>query len=594
MPVNNKPGAESYFNRTSYSTPKYVSDDSIAFLDDSSGTPQVKLYRMNGDELETVTDYSEGIISLDASTKTETIMFGIDEGGDERQQLYTVALSELQPTRITHDDGAFFEPGGLSSDGKSVVYRTNTRDEATFDIGVTDIEGKSSEFWLKDGGQILPQVLGAPGALVIQSKSNGADDLLLVNGGTEPDNLTNQLDDHRIYSAVVDPSGGKVWVLSELGRECAGLFSYDLGSREFSLYFSADWEVELVTVSPDGKNLAISVNENGYSIPYILSATDPEDIRALNVPAGVVDGFSWAPDSQSAVFGVATSEQPSRIYQADLDGQTRVLLAAEESQSPETVKAKPVEFTSFDGRKIPGYLFLPEGEGPHPALIEIHGGPESQRRPDYSSVGAAIQYFVSKGIAVLALNIRGSIGYGHEYRHLDDKGKRLDALKDVEAAANWLGSRDDIDANRLSVYGISYGGFMTLTALTRLPQLWAAGAEMVGMAHLETFLERTGAWRRKHREGEYGSLESDREMLREVSPLPLVDQITAPLLVLHGRNDARVPLFESEQIVDAVSQGGVPVELVVYDDEGHVFGKRKNLVDAYTRIGDFLAEHLKV
>lgn len=584
--------ANTYFNRPAYTSPKYVNGDTIAFLDDSSGTPQVKLYKVTDGQIKSVTDYSEGIISLDASTSTETLMFGVDEGGNERQQLYTQSLSDQQPTRITHDDSAFFEPGGLSSDGKSVLYRTNTRDQSTFDIGVTNIDGKSSEFWVLDGGQILPHDLGEPGALVIQAKSNGADNLLLAKEAGNVDNLTADLEDHRIYSAKFDPFGTKVWVLSELDREFAGLYSYDLATREFSLYFETDWDVEWVSPAPDGKYLAISVNENGYSVPYILSSSDRTDARALETPAGVVDGFSWAPDSQTVVFGLATSEQPSRIYQSGLDGQTRVLVAAAESQAPATVPAEPVEFTSFDGRKIPGYLFLPEGEGPHPALIEIHGGPESQRRPDYTSVGAAIQYFVSKGIAVLALNIRGSIGYGRVYRHLDDKGKRLDALKDVEAAATWLGGRDDIDPKRLTVYGISYGGFMTLSALTRLPHLWAAGAEMVGMAHLETFLERTGAWRRKNREAEYGTLESDREMLREVSPLPLVHQIAAPLLVLHGRNDARVPLFESEQIVDAVREQGVPAELIVYDDEGHVFGKRKNLVDAYTRIGDFLDEHL--
>lgn len=594
MPVNNIYGAESFFNRTSYSTPKFVNDSTIAFLDDSSGTPQLSLFRIEEREIKTVTTYSEGILSLSASIATETIMFGIDQNGDERQQLYTLSPEDLNPLRITHDSTAFFEPGGLSDDGKHAVYRTNTRDESTFDIGVTDIQGKASNYWLKDGGQILPQVLGEAGALVIKSKSSGADNLLLLNDGVEPDNLSASLEDHRIYSAVFDPSGNKAWVLSELGRECAGLFSYDLASRQFSLHFSADWEVELVAVSPEGNHLAISVNENGYSVPYMLSTSDPKDVREIDVPAGVIDGFSWAPDSQSVVFGLATSENPSRVYRANLHGKTDVLIAAEELVAPSTVPANPIEFISFDGRSIPGYLFLPEGEGPHPALVEIHGGPESQRRPDYSSVGAAIQYFVSQGIAVLALNIRGSIGYGQEYRHLDDKDKRLDALKDVKAAANWLANRDDVDENRLSVFGISYGGFMTLSALTRLPSLWAAGAEMVGMAHLETFLERTGVWRRKHREGEYGSLETDRETLREVSPLPLVDQITAPLLVLHGRNDARVPLYESEQIVEAVFERGVPVDLVVYDDEGHIFGKRKNLIDAYTRIHDFLKMHMNI
>lgn len=586
--------ADAYFNRLSHSVPRYVNRSTIAFLDDTSGTNQLHLLHLDSGNIDVVTNYTEGILSLDASTATETIVFGIDQNGDERQQLYAVTLADLQPRRITHDDAAFFEPGGISHDGTRVVYRTNTRDKNIFDVAVCNIDGDDAQIWFENGGQVLPQDLASPGAFVIRSRTNGADDLYLATPDAEPLNLTAGLDDHRVYCAMFDPSLKKAWVLSELDREFAGLCQLDLESGTFQLYFEADWEVEHMAVSPDGKHLAISINDNGYSIPYILSATDPRDKRAIEIPSGVIDGFSWSPDSQSVAIGIATPEMPSRIYSSDLQGNAEVLITAPEENSPYTVSPESIRYTTFDGREIPAYLYLPEGVGPHPAVVEIHGGPESQRRPDYGSTGASIQYLVSRGIAVLALNIRGSIGYGREYRHLDDKHKRLDALKDVEYATKWLQQHEQIDGDRLAVFGISYGGYMTLSAITRLPNVWKVAAEMVGMAHLETFLERTGAWRRKHREAEYGSLETDREMLREVSPLPLVDQITAPLLVLHGRNDARVPLFESEQIVDAVSARGVPIDLVIYDDEGHIFTKRKNLIDAYDRIADFFAEHLGV
>lgn len=587
-----KSGADAYFNRTSHSMPRYVNSNTIAFLDDSSGTNQLHLHHLDSGEVNVVTNYSEGILSLDASVATESILFGIDQNGDERQQLYALSLSDLQPKRITHDDGAFFEPGGFSQDGSRVIYRSNTRDESIFDVAVCDIEGGDAAIWFENGGQVLPQDLASPGALVIRSRTNGADDLYLATSSEAPVNLTSGLEDHRVYAAVFDPALEKAWVLSELDREVAGLYQLDLETGTFNLYFEADWEVEQVAVSPDGAYLVISINENGYSVPFILSASDPSDKRSIQVPEGVINGFSWSPDSQTVAIGVATAETPSHVYSSDLQGNTRPLIAAQEQGPPQTVTPESIKYTTFDGREIPAYLYLPAGEGPHPALVEIHGGPESQRRPEYGSTGASIQYLVSRGIAVLALNIRGSIGYGREYRHLDDTHKRLDALKDVEYAASWLKQHERIDGDRLAVFGISYGGYMTLSAVTRLPDTWAVAAEMVGMAHLETFLERTGAWRRKHREAEYGSLETDREMLRAVSPLPLVDQIKAPLLVLHGRNDARVPLFESEQIVEAVSKRGVPIDLVIYDDEGHIFTKRKNLVDAYERIADFVAEHL--
>ncbi len=277
---------------------------------------------------------------------------------------------------------------------------------------------------------------------------------------------------------------------------------------------------------------------------------------------------------------------------ADLDGNARIIAQGPATESLAAVSPEAVSYQTWDGREVPAFFFRPSTDGPFPVLVEIHGGPESQRRLDWTTNGPSLQYIVSLGIGVLALNVRGSTGYGKEYAHLDDREKRLDAVKDVEYAVRWLRERDDVHPDRIAVYGISYGGFMTLSCLTRLPELWAAGVEMVGMAHLGTFLERTGPWRRTHREGEYGSLENDREMLEEVSPLPLVDQIAAPLLVFHGRQDARVPLFESEQIVEAVQRRGLDVELQVYDDEGHIFSKRPNLIDAYGRMGTFLTRHL--
>ena len=585
--------AADYFNRVSKSNPVFINRDTIAYLDDSSGTNQLFLVDLSTGDNRRITDFSEGILTLIASPSTGTIVYGIDQNGNERQQLYAIANNESSAVRITHDDNAFFEPGALTPDGELAVYRTNSRDESIFDVEVCNLTKSKSRIWLQDGGQVLPQDISQSGALIIQSRDNASDDLLLITEARNTRNFTEDVAGHRIYCAVFDADNEKAWVVSEIEREFPAVFLLDLVSGEFSLFYEADWGVELVSISPDGNHLALSVNENGYSVPYILPTTNAANIREMKAPEGVIDRFSWSPDSSQIVFGLSNSENPSQLFISDLRGNVQPVMKPEEKVVP-TVPAESVHFRTWDDRAIPAYLYLPDGPGPHAALIEIHGGPESQRRPEYGSTGASIQFLVSQGIAVLALNIRGSIGYGREYRHLDDKDKRLDALKDVEQAVKWLGSRDDISADRIAVFGISYGGFMTLSALTRLPQLWAAGAEMVGMAHLETFLERTGPWRRPHREGEYGTLANDREMLRAVSPLPLVDQISAPLLVLHGKNDARVPLFESEQIVEAVSSRGLDVGLVIYDDEGHIFTKRKNLVDAYTRIGDFLRKHLRI
>jgi dipeptidyl aminopeptidase/acylaminoacyl peptidase len=222
-------------------------------------------------------------------------------------------------------------------------------------------------------------------------------------------------------------------------------------------------------------------------------------------------------------------------------------------------------------------------------VIHVHGGPESQARPVFNPV---IEYLVSHGYGVLAPNVRGSTGYGYEYQSLDDVRLRMDSVKDLQHAALWLGKSGIADPRRIAVMGASYGGFMVLAAVTNYPDLWAAGVDIVGVVNFVTFLENTGPWRRKLRESEYGSLEHDREFLEHISPIRLVDRITAPMFVVHGANDPRVPVGEAEQIVNALRARGVPVEYLRFEDEGHGLVKRANRLIAYPAIARFLEHHL--
>ncbi len=354
-----------------------------------------------------------------------------------------------------------------------------------------------------------------------------------------------------------------------------------------------DHDLEAFRISPDGSRLVVAINDNGWSQIEIHKTgvrSQPDVLDDL--PHGTVDRFAWHPDSTKVVFGFSSAEDPSAIVVAGNDGSFRVISGEDPAQRPEVSTPELVSFPTFDGRQIPGFLFKPAGPGPFPVLVEIHGGPESQRRLQYSSAVPTNQLIQSLGIAVLALNIRGSIGYGKTYSHLDDKDKRLDTIKDVEAAVTWLRGRDDVISDRIAVMGQSYGGYMTLASITFLPDLWTAAVDVVGIANFVSFLERTGPWRRKHRSEEYGFLETDREMLERISPLNQVERIVTPLFVIHGRNDPRVPLFEAEQIVAALESRDQEVHLRVFDDEGHGLSKRKNRVDGYAEAAGFLARHL--
>lgn len=586
-------GANRYFSLSSISNPVFIGDDRIAYLDNTSGTKQLGVLTLTDGAMQPVTSYGEGLLSLLGSTTTGRIVFGMDLGGNERQQLYTLSSPEEAPTRLTTQNMAFYEPGVISSAGDAVIYRSNERDEGTFDIMVSSLETGDAEIWLENGGQVNPVALQGNRALVIRNNGNMDCDLLLVERGGKARNLTEHDGEQWVYGAAFTHDGTGVWFTSNLDREFVALMYLDLADGRVSTIYAPEWDVELFAPSPDGSSIALSVNVDGVSRAAIISSKDPDARVELSTPDGVIDGFSWSPDSGSLAFGLSTIERPSVVMLATREGDVRVVGQGEGGDSLPTVPAETIRYTTWDGREVPAFFLRPEGKDTFPVLVEIHGGPEGQRRMDWTTNGPSLQYLVSLGIGVLALNVRGSTGYGKAYAHLDDREKRLDAVKDVEYAVRWLREQPDVVGDKIAVYGISYGGFMTLSSLTRLPELWAAGVEMVGMAHLATFLERTGPWRRKHREGEYGSLEHDREMLDAVSPLPLVDRISAPLMVFHGRQDARVPLYESEQIAEAVRQRGLDVELIIYDDEGHIFSKRPNLIDAYGRIGEFLTRHLR-
>jgi dipeptidyl aminopeptidase/acylaminoacyl peptidase len=253
--------------------------------------------------------------------------------------------------------------------------------------------------------------------------------------------------------------------------------------------------------------------------------------------------------------------------------------------SPETVR-----YETFDGLQIPALYYRPAGaQGRLPVVVRVHGGPEGQSRPIFDAV---TQFFLNRGYAVFLPNVRGSTGYGRAYSHLDDVRRRMDSVKDLAACVGWLTAHGAAAPGRIAVMGGSYGGFMTLAAVTNYPELWAAGVDIVGIANWRTFLENTGPFRRRHREAEYGNLEEDGEFLDEISPIAKAGEIRAPMIILHGANDPRVPVGESEQIAAILREHEVPVVYHRYPDEGHGLVKLHNKVHGYTAIGDFLDRHV--
>ena len=306
--------------------------------------------------------------------------------------------------------------------------------------------------------------------------------------------------------------------------------------------------------------------------------------------------ISWSHEGHKILFTLTSGSMPCNLWLLDIDSMRleRVTDSAMEGIDPdELVDAELCHYTSFDGLTVPYWYYKAPGKekGPRPVLIDIHGGPEGQERPMFT---ALTEYLVSQGFNIIAPNVRGSVGYGKTYTHLDDVEKRLDSVQDIDSLVKHLIETGIADKDRIAVMGASYGGFMTLSCVARYPDLWAAGIDVVGMTNLVTFLENTSEYRRAHRESEYGTLARDRETLYHVSPIAKVDDIKAPLMVIHGANDPRVPVTEADMIVENVKSRGVEVKYLRYEDEGHGLAKRKNQLDCYPQVVAFLKKHLRI
>jgi dipeptidyl aminopeptidase/acylaminoacyl peptidase len=314
------------------------------------------------------------------------------------------------------------------------------------------------------------------------------------------------------------------------------------------------------------------------------------------LPDGIIAQPAWRDDGHALALTFESARHIPNVWLIDLrDGKAEEVTQASAGDVAPSMLPEPelIRYTTFDGREIPAYYYRPLDAAPDrklPCMVLVHGGPEAQSRPALWGRYAAPQYLLARGdIALLVPNVRGSTGYGREYSHADDVELRMDSVRDLIAAIDWLTEVGGVDPERIGVMGGSYGGFMTLAAITEAPERWGVAVDLFGIADFETFLKFTGPWRRRHRAREYGE---DPAFLRTISPIHKADRIRTPLLVIQGDHDVRVPQEESEQIVDTIRANDGIVEYIVFPEEGHGIQKLPNRLEMGKRIVAFLEEHL--
>jgi dipeptidyl aminopeptidase/acylaminoacyl peptidase len=602
-----------YLNIRSAYGPSFTHDGAaLAFLTDVSGVAEAWRCALPGSAdgsplwPDQLTFSGERVSQVVFAPNDDRLLLTRDADGSELTRLYLLDADGATLRQIAGAPNAICRFGGWSPDGERITYAINERNPRYFDIYERDLRtGETRMFALPDA-TYWPERYSPDGRsiLIARYESFFRDQLILLDcasGSPRPltPEPTAEHTSHVAPAWSADRAG--LYLLADEGRDTRQLAYLGLQSGALRYLTDGPWDAEALAVSADGARLALATNEQGYSRLEVF------DVRAgwegrlpLAIPdlgPCVLSDLVWSPDGRRLAFARQTSDAPLDVWTLDVDfgALSQVTRSATGGVARDSfVSPSLIQFPTFDGREIPAFLYTPReasqsDASARPAVVYVHGGPESQYRPSFNAI---VQYFVACGYAVLAPNVRGSAGYGHTYMRLDDVRQRMDSVADLPHAARWLADHGVADASRIAVMGGSYGGFMTLAALTTYPEVWAAGVDIVGIANFVTFLEQTSAWRRKLREAEYGSLENDREFLTAISPIHHVARIAAPLFVAHGANDPRVPVGEAEQIVASLRQRGMPVEYQRFEDEGHGIIKRANRLIVYPAIARFLEQHI--
>ncbi|MGH9530953.1 MAG: S9 family peptidase, partial [Terriglobales bacterium] len=448
----------------------------------------------------------------------------------------------------------------------------------------------------------------------VRSRSSYENDLFLIDTQSESViHLTPHRGQAYYRDMVWAPDGSGLYLAANQDRDKSNLAFLDIRQRKLTYLEESAHELDDTTgiaIDPAGKVLFYAWNENGASAVHIRDLETGRIELFRGLPRGVVGKGSFNGDGTKVAFqysspainsdvwvlslGRARPAAPGALSRREESGARQVTHSTRAGiPSSSLVTPEMVSYPSFDGTSIPAFFYLPQGaqkEGKLPALVYVHGGPESQERASFSAV---FQYFLNRGYAILAPNIRGSEGFGKAYMAADNYKKRQDAIRDVALATDYLKSTGYVNGKKIVVMGGSYGGFMALAQATMHPDLWAAVVDIVGVANWNTFFKTTGAWRRSHRAAEYGDPEKDPEFMNSISPINFVERIKAPLIVVQGANDPRVPKGESDQMVEKVRAKGTPVEYLVFADEGHGLAKRPNRIKGYTAIADFLDRYVR-
>ncbi len=573
----------------------------LAFISNASGSPQVWTLAGPGATPVQVTKLPDPVQSVHWSPAGDWLAYDVAPGGGLNVQVHVIRPNGSGDRLVTAGGASNNRLFGWTHDGRLLRIGSAAADPSRFQGQLVNPEtGTATDVGKPSSGGGLA-ILSRDGrfAIIDRLVTRGDSNLWLVDLTSGKETLLTPHDGRAQFSAIgLSPDGRTLWLSGNGAQDRYALAMISINAAGMpgpatTVLGRGDAELESAEMSDDGKTLALVWNQGGRSqLSWFDTATRRQrDAGAL--PFDLLLAPEFAGDGNSLVFAGTGAAAPANLYRLQVadNSLTRLTDSAHDGVDLATlVRPRLVSWRARDGVPLSGWLYAPAGaKGPQPMVFVYHGGPEGQSRPTLS---ADIQALVAGGISVVAPNVRGSTGFGKNFAELDNGPLRVNGVTDIADTSAYFVKSGLADAKRLGIMGGSYGGYMVMAGVTEFPKMFAAGVDLYGVVNFETFFKNTQPWMAAISTVEYGDPVTQADMLRKLSPLGKIGVVTTPLLVLHGANDTNVPVIEAEQIVASLKARNVPVDYILFPDEGHGWRKLNNRVTSTTAITAFFGKHL--
>jgi dipeptidyl aminopeptidase/acylaminoacyl peptidase len=587
----------------SCSSPTFSPDGKrVAFLSNMTGSPQVFIVPADGGWPDQVTALDDPVGGLVWSPDGQWLAISVSPGGGLNSQIYVLRPDGTELRRLTEGGKENNWLGDWTPDSKGILFSSNRRSGAAMDTWLIDVASGKMTLIAENPGIGTVDDVSADGryVLVNRVRSRGDNDLYRVSLTGGESLLTKHTPPAEFGGVFGSRTGEVVYVGGNANRDLTAFgrqtIAADGAVSPFELLAErADGELADAVVDDHAKHALLNWNIAGRNEPAVFDLATKIQKPLPKLKGDIAGGFEFSHDGHKLVFTLSGATTPSDVWVYELGSNTLHQL----THSPHAgvdlsklVRPELLKYKAHDGLELSGWFYRPaNAKPPYPTVLSFHGGPEGQERPGFNTTYQAL---LANGIAVFAPNVRGSAGFGKRFVNLDNGALRVNGVRDIKSTADFLTTQANLaDPKRLGIMGGSYGGYMVMAGVTEYPDLFAAGADLFGVVNFETFFAKSEPWMAAVSTIEYGDPATQVEMLQSISPIHKVDRVKTPLIVLHGANDTNVPVVEAEQVVSSLKARNVPVEYILFPDEGHGWRKTPNRIRSTVALTRFFTERLK-